>query len=544
MSYDLTLQNIIKEYFSDMLRIKPELGIEMDINVGSGLSNMSIETLDRERGLIELTLDKLKDIDFEELSIEGKAYYLSFYDYLKLRKFFLDEWQIWRMYPEALENIVKIIGIIISNPKYPLDEKIKMIGEYINDLPSYLEMSKTRLKRPVRLFVDMGILMITYLKQILAYIKDEAGKDPKSTKAFSKLSQVFERSEEALDKYMDWLVNLRGREIFEVSMGFEAFEKLIKIRRLGNDLWNVHNFIKEDINEIHDEIIRRLRNNNLSSINDYLESIREMHPTDPYKIVSEYENSFIEIRRRLLESDLIDIPDIDIDIQILPVKSSYMTPLFSYIVSLEGSKLHIEVMLRIRDDEDLKWHNKYETTLRMVRDILPGKALLEFYLKTSPNLIRKILDIPEYKDGWGAYAQDILIDLGLIEGEDYKIMNLIEKYKMAILAKMDIEVNTGRLTHVEAAKGLKQLGIFTDDEITINIMTILASPSTLLSQYLGYRFFKNLEKKLKVISEERFKYKWLTEKITRYSVTPLNYLEALILKDYSHDMLVDYLEKN
>ncbi|HIE37142.1 TPA: hypothetical protein EYP83_03150, partial [Candidatus Geothermarchaeota archaeon] len=280
MSYDLTLQNIIKEYFSDMLRIKPELGIEMDINVGSGLSNMSIETLDRERGLIELTLDKLKGIDFEELSIEGKAYYLSFYDYLKLRKFFLDEWQIWRMYPEALENIVKIIGIIISNPKYPLDEKIKMIGEYINDLPSYLEMSKTRLKRPVRLFVDMGILMITYLKQILAYIKDEAGKDPKSTKAFSKLSQVFERSEEALDKYMDWLVNLRGREIFEVSMGFEAFEKLIKIRRLGNDLWNVHNFIKEDINELHDEIIRRLRNNNLSSINDYLESIREMHPTD------------------------------------------------------------------------------------------------------------------------------------------------------------------------------------------------------------------------------------------------------------------------
>ncbi len=544
MSYDLTLQNLIKEYFSDILSIRPELGIELGINVGKGLSNMSIETLDREKGLIELTLDKLRDIEFEELSIDGKVYYLSFYDYLRLRRFFIEDWQLWRMYPEALETLVKIIGIIISNPNYPLEEKIRIIGDYIKDLPTYLEVSKTRLKRPVRLFVDIGILMLTYLKQILAFIKDEAGKDPKATKAFSKLNEIFERAEEALDKYMEWLVNLRGREVFEVSMGQEVYTKLIRIRRLGEDLKEIHNMIKEDINNLHDEILRRLRAINVSSIQDYLEGVREIHPTEPFKVVSEYENAFVEIRRRILENNFMDIPEIDLDIQILPVKSSYLTPIFSHIASIEGSKLDIEIMLRIKDEEDLKWHNKYEITLRMIREIIPGKALLEFYLKTSDNLLRKILDIPEYKEGWGAYTQDILLELGMISGEDYKIMNLIEKYKMAILAKMDIEINTGRLTHVEAAKALKQLGIFTDDEVTINIMTALASPSTLLSQYMGYRFFKNLERKLKTVSEKRFSYKWLTDEIMKYSVTPLRYLEALVLKDYSNDMLTDFLNKD
>ncbi len=544
MSYDLTLQNLIKEYFSDILSIRPELGIELGINVGKGLSNMSIETLDREKGLIELTLDKLRDIEFEELSIDGKVYYLSFYYYLRLRRFFIEDWQLWRMYPEALETLVKIIGIIISNPNYPLDEKIRIIGDYIKDLPTYLEVSKTRLKRPVRLFVDIGILMLTYLKQILAFIKDEAGKDPKATKAFSKLNEIFERAEEALDKYMEWLVNLRGREVFEVSMGQEVYTKLIRIRRLGEDLKEIHNMIKEDINNLHDEILRRLRAINVSSIQDYLEGVREIHPTEPFKVVSEYENAFVEIRRRILENNFMDIPEIDLDIQILPVKSSYLTPIFSHIASIEGSKLDIEIMLRIKDEEDLKWHNKYEITLRMIREIIPGKALLEFYLKTSDNLLRKILDIPEYKEGWGAYTQDILLELGMISGEDYKIMNLIEKYKMAILAKMDIEINTGRLTHVEAAKALKQLGIFTDDEVTINIMTALASPSTLLSQYMGYRFFKNLERKLKTVSEKRFSYKWLTDEIMKYSVTPLRYLEALVLKDYSNDMLTDFLNKD
>ena len=544
MSYDLTLQNLIKEYFSDILSIRPELGIELGINVGKGLSNMSIESLDREKGLIELTLDKLKDIEFEELSIDGKVYYLSFYDYLRLRRFFIEDWQLWRMYPEALETLVKIIGVIISNPNYPLAEKIRVIGDYIKDLPTYLEVSKTRLKRPVRLFVDIGILMLTYLKQILAFIKDEAGKDPKATKAFSKLNEVFERAEEALDKYMEWLVNLRGREVFEVSMGQEVYTKLIKIRRLGEDLKEIHNSIKEDINNLHDEILRRLRAINVSTIHDYLDGIREIHPTEPYKVVSEYESAFVEIRRRILENNFMDIPEIEFDIQILPVKSSYLTPIFSHIASIEGSKLDIEIMLRIKDEEDLKWHNKYEITLRMIREIIPGKALLEFYLKTSDNLLRKILDIPEYKEGWGAYTQDILLELGMVGGEDYKIMNLIEKYKMAILAKMDIEINTGRLTHVEAAKALKQLGIFTDDEVTINIMTALASPSTLLSQYLGYRFFKNLERKLKTVSEKRFSYKWLTDEIMKYSVTPLKYLEALVLKDYSNDMLTDFLNKD
>ena len=180
----------------------------------------------------------------------------------------------------------------------------------------------------------------------------------------------------------------------------------------------------------------------------------------------------------------------------------------------------------------------------MINEVIPGKALLEYYIRTSDNLLRKILDIPEYKEGWGAYVQDVMLNLGLVGGEDYKIMNLIDKYKMAILAKMDIEINTGRLTHVEAAKGLSQLGIFTDDEVTINIMTALASPSTLLSQYLGYRFFKDMERKLKMISEDRFSHRWFTNEIMKYSVTPLRYLESLILRDYSMDMLYEYLSKD
>ncbi len=544
MSQELTLNNLVKEYFSNILNIHPELGLELDIHVSRTLPDMSLEVLEREKGLIKLTLEKLEDIEFDELTLDGKVAYLSFRDYLNLRLFFIEDWQLWRMYPEALEILVKIFAYIINTNKYTWEEKVIQLAEYLDDLHRFLDMSKRRIRRPLKLLVELGLLLIAYLKQLLAYVEEEVGKDPKASKVYSKYKQRFERAIQYLDEYKEWLSGLRSKELFEISMGENLYDKLIRVRRLGNSLQEVQQLLKSDINSLIEAINRKLAVMNMSSLRDYMESIRTPEYRDPYMIMSRYEELFVETRRHLLENNLVELPDIDLDIHVLPVKTSYTTPVFSYNSDIEDGRLKIEVYIRMKDEEDAKWHNRFEAQLRIVREIIPGKALVDYYLKTSGTLLQKILDIPQYQVGWGYFAEDMLIDTGVLSSPDFELLNLVEKYKLAMLAKMDLEVNLGKINHSLAYKHLKNLdGVFSEDEATIGIMEVLMSPSMHLSNYLAYVFYRNMARKLKILSGERFSYKWFADEIFKYAVTPHRYLEALILRDHAHG-IVDYEYRN
>jgi len=538
MSQELTLNNIVKEYFSNILNIHPELGLEMDIDVSRSLPDMSLEVIEREKGLIRLTLEKLEDIDFEDLSLDGKVAYLSFRDYLRLRLFFIEDWQIWRMYPESLEILVKIIGYIVNSSRYTWEEKVVKLAEYMDDLHKFLELSKQRIKRPLKLLVELSLILITYIKQLLAYLEEEVGKDPKASKVYSKYKVRFDRAMEYLDDYKNWISNLRGKELFDISMGENLYDKLIRVRRIGDSLQSVQQLLKSEINNIMEEINRKLVIMNMSSLRDYMEGVRSVTYRDPYMIVSRYEQIFVETRRHILENNLAELPEIDLDIHVVPVKTSYTTPIFTYKSDIQDGRLKIEIYLRIKDEDDLKWHNDFEARLRVIREIIPGQALVNYYLKTSGSLLQKILDIPHYQVGWGYFVQDMMIDTGVLASSDYELLALIDKYKLAMLAKMDLEVNLGKISHSMAYKHLRNLdGIFSEDEATIGVMEVLMSPSMHLSNYLAYVFYKNIARKLKILSGENFSYRWLVDEVLKYAVTPHKYLEALILRDYAGNII-------
>jgi len=554
MSQEITLNNLVKEYFSSLLQIYPHLGLDLDINISTKLPDMSMEVIDREKGLIKLTLERLEDISFEDLSLDGKVQYLSFRDYLRLRLFFIEDWQLWRMYPESLDILIKILTYILYNPKISLEEKVVQIAEYLDDLHRFLELSKQRIRRPLKLLVELGLLMVTYLKQLLTYIEEEAGKDPKAAKVFSKYKQRFDRAMDYLDDYKNWLTNLRQRELFDISMGEQLLEKLIRVRKLGSSVKRIQNILKADILKIEEEIDRKLAVMNMSSLRDYLESVREVTYKDPYMISSRYEQVFVDTRRLLLENNLLELPEIELDINIVPFRAYYVTPIFSYRTTVLDGKLKIEIYIRVKDEEDAKWHNEFETQLRIVREIIPGSALISYYLKKSGNLLQKILDIPEYQVGWGYFVQDMMVDVGILSGEDMELLNLVEKYKLALLAKMDLEMNLGKITHVQAAKFLKQAdGVFSDDEIIIGTMEIMTTPTMHLSNYLAYKFYKRMIRILRGISDEGphaterdmekereskiFNYRWFAEEIFKYAVTPHRYLESLLLRDYASDKI-------
>ncbi len=189
---------------------------------------------------LEDTLKLLKDWESEatkiankgELSEDQKISFEVLRMSAKIQDFSLNDFQEWRMFPDALEMPGTVMFLMISRDYAPYEKRAEWMSSRTGQLPRYLEEFRTRFDKggkPIRPWTEHSIATCEGFPGFLDFILEHSkGKVPDSL--WKKMSTNVDAAKSALMEHLEWLRDLLGKSTDDLAMGPRKLEELLKIR--------------------------------------------------------------------------------------------------------------------------------------------------------------------------------------------------------------------------------------------------------------------------------------------------------------------------
>ena len=134
----------------------------------------------------------------------------------------------------------------------------------------------------------------------------------------------------------------------------------------------------------------------------------------------------------------------------------------------------------------------------------PGHLYQSVYFNsTKPDLLRTLLDVGGYTEGWATYVE--MYSFGLWE-EDPQLAALYQKnrsFTLGLASLLDIGIHYRGYSLSDVTSFLEKLG-FESGTAQSLYQTILQSPSNYLNYYVGYLNFSDLRDDVKAVQSEQF----------------------------------------
>ncbi len=526
--------DIVKETYTKLIELHPEQSMNIGLSyLDKPLPDLSKNTIPIERGLIQIQLEKLKDINVNELPMDKRLDYMAFKDYLKLRLFFIDDWPIWKMYPEAPDIAFNMIINVYLKRDISNKEKLRYVLGKLEELPSFLEKSKSRLETPVQLFIDAGILSSQNLMLLVKGIyNDFITKEDISSEVGTK-KKIFDTALNAIESYIEWLQKLREKEIRDFTMGKQLYQKLLNLRRVEDDIGELEKEIIKDMNQYHAQLKRVAGElDKEKNIRNVLKEIMNEYPRTAAVALSLYNHGLLEVKKIIKEKKILDLPDIEVEIVPVPTMIKETLPEIYYFPSFKqaGEIKIVEVYVNLSDEPELlKLHNAYFALHRILQTIYPGYHVIFTRTVLNNNKVRIMLDIPEVYEGWSIYSDFLMAEYNFLTSKKDTFIRQLSLYRNALLAYLDIMVNTGEMKHVEALKKLMEDGYMTRSEAVASILKMVISPSLSLSSYIGFKSIWGLRNAMKEFLKRKYSDRWFNNEFLRNSALPINFMKIILL---------------
>jgi len=526
--------DIVKETYTKLIELHPEQSMNIGLSyLDKPLPDLSKNTIPIERGLIQIQLEKLNDINVNELPMDKRLDYMAFKDYLKLRLFFIDDWPIWKMYPEAPDIAFNMIINVYLKRDISNKEKLRYVLGKLEELPTFLEKSKSRLETPVQLFIDAGILSSQNLMLLVKGIyNDFITKEDISSEVGTK-KKIFDTALNAIESYIEWLQKLREKEIRDFTMGKQLYQKLLNLRRVEDDIEELEKEIVKDMNQYHAQLKRVAGElDKEKNIRNVLNEIMNEYPRTAAVALSLYNHGLLEVKKIIKEKKILDLPEIDVEIVPVPTMIKETLPEIYYFPSFKqaGEIKIVEVYVNLSDEPELlKLHNAYFALHRILQTIYPGYHVIFTRTVLNNNRVRIMLDIPEVYEGWSIYSDFLMAEYNFLTSKKDIFIRQLNLYRNALLAYLDIKVNTGEMKHVEALKKLMEDGYMTRSEAVASILKMVISPSLSLSSYIGFKSIWGLRNAMKEFLKRKYSDRWFNNEFLRNSALPINFMKIILL---------------
>jgi hypothetical protein len=146
-------------------------------------------------------------------------------------RFAIEDYPLWKMYPDGLENIGGLLFLMASRGYAPAETRARDVTCRLRLIPKYLEQFRTRFDpgEPVRLWTEMAIESCDDLPGLLDFLL-ETFKDREPECDEMEDAVVSLRS--CTSDHREWLKQLLDRAKDDFAMGRDRFSKLLKIRKI------------------------------------------------------------------------------------------------------------------------------------------------------------------------------------------------------------------------------------------------------------------------------------------------------------------------
>jgi uncharacterized protein (DUF885 family) len=265
-----------------------------------------------------------------------------------------------------------------------------------------------------------------------------------------------------------------------------------------------------------------------------------LHVAEPDAIVETATRYLEQATKFVRAQDLVTVPDDPIDIIVMPeyqrgVSVAYLDP----PGPLDKGQKSFYAVAPLPEDwtaeqinSFLREYNLYSIQNLTLHEAMPGHYLQLALSNRYPSALRAILWSGPFVEGWGVYAERIMIGAGYLDRDPLmRLINLKWYLRTVTNAIIDQAIHVDGMSRDEAMRLMIE-GAFQEEREAAGKWVRAQLTSTQLSTYfVGYQEHADLKNEVERLWQEDFTLRRYHDQVLSYGSPPVRYVRALMLDE-------------
>ncbi len=446
------------------------------------------QRIDEKRGL----LAEVRGVDPTGLSPEQRIDRLLLISQLDSAIYEAEARRPWENDPTAyvpFQSISRIFGMDSLAP----EERVGRLIRWLEALPGMVAEGQKNLKNPPERFTNAAMFQTTgtirFLEQEIAELATESGDEG--------LKEVAAKAVASLRGYESFLKeDLLARSTGSWGLGAEAYSYLLEHR------W----FLEDDAESIHERGLKAFEEIEveLQEVAERIdpgkhwvevyESLKDDHPSAD-QIKDAYRTQLDAAQKFLIENEAVTLPEGEtVVVEDTPEAMRRSSPFGTFSsVSPFDDHLRGRLILTPIDDsmspeqqqQRLRSHHFSWVPIIAVHEAYPGHHVAALKANENPRVLRGVVRESIFGEGWGLYTEQLMWDLGFLQGDDVRLTVLRNRLWRAARVIIDSGMHTGQMSFEEGVDLLADKVRFERFAAELEVGMYVRMPTMVLGYLIG-----------------------------------------------------------
>ncbi|MBN1223690.1 MAG: DUF885 domain-containing protein [Candidatus Aminicenantes bacterium] len=558
---DQKFQKFLDSYFDDLWKFYPTFGTMQGYHkYDNKLEDMSSKNIEK----MQETLDKYNQelvakIDTTKLSPELQIDRAMMVDGLDRELIKHENLLPWEYNPLFYNTIISnCIRSLLTKEFAAADVRTKNAEERLKDLPKLIKQAKENLKTPPQLYTETAIAQFP---AILEFYTSDLPKliDETSSTNKAKLQAELSKAMPALTDYQNFL----SSELLPRSTGnfrlAEAHRRLV--RGTFQNMIPIEELLaraKADYNNIRREMFLvsipfyRIMYPNINleqlttqrgeeevkniAIKGVFDKIKGDHVSRD-EFIGRIEAVTAELKEFIQEKQLIDIPENNLAIEMMPPETRGLT--WTSLVTPGIYESTEDYICRISPFDEtwpedkitsiLEEYNNFFLPFYICRKVFPGQFVPQLYVNKHASLVRKMFPNMPMIKGWPVFVEEMIINSGYGNYDLRLRLNQL-KYRLKTIMdfNLDFNIHEAGMTKEQAVAYMTRGGFQTEAEAERNWNRIILNPVDASYAYVGLQEFLDMDKDYKQLKGDAYNQREFLNKVLSHGAIPLRQLKQMM----------------
>ncbi len=559
---DEAFQNLADEYLSDLSNFSPVFASSVGDHSADGeLDQVDAAARKRTRELLLEYIEVLQALDIDQLSRANQIDAEILMNQLQSDLWSQDELQEWAWNPLYYINISggAIYGLV-ARDYAPLAGRLKSAPSRLNAIPRFLEQSRAAIQpdRVPKIHAETAIAQNPGLTSIIdTMIVPEMG--VLSAADQESLMAAVELAKNAVADHQTWLEeellpkaagDFRiGAARFDTKLAF-ALNSALSRKEITARAEQEYEKVRNEMYEVSKTVY--LKKNPYTTFPDkpdasYKQSIIRAALEEAYAklpprdgIVDVAKQQLQQAIDFVIEKNIVTMPNEPVEIIIMPefqrgVSVAYLDPpgpldkdqpAFYAVAPLPADWTEEQIQSFLRE------YNLYSIQDLTIHEGVPGHYLQIALSNRYPSALRSVLWSGPFVEGWGVYAEQMMISEGYLDNDPLmKLINLKWYLRAITNAIIDSAIHVDGMTRDAAMKLMIEGGFQEEREAAGKWVRAQLSSTQLSTYFVGYQEHIEMRAAVEKAWGDEFTLRRYHDQALSYGSPPVKYVRALMLNE-------------
>ena len=561
---DDAFRNLADEYISDLTNFSPVYATQVgDHSADHKLDQVDETARARSRELLTEYIAALTALDIDEMSKANQIDAEILLNQLESDLWASDALQEWAWNPLYYINISgSAIYGLVARDFAPVASRLRSATSRLNEIPRFLEQSRAAIQpeRVPKIHAETAVKQNPGLTSIIdTMIVPEMS--VLSAVDQAELRAAIEIAKDAVADHQTWLEeellpraagDFRiGEKLYDTKLAFALNSPLnrneISIRatreyeNIRNEMYEVsksvynkknpYTVFPEDPDESYKQTIIRAA---------LEEAYQELPPPDADGIVAVAKQQLQQAIDFVIEKNIVTMPDEPVEIIIMPefrrgVSIAYLDapgpldgeqPAFYAVSPLPADWTEEQIQSFLRE------YNIYSIQDLTIHEGVPGHYLQLALSNRYPSTLRAVLGSGPFIEGWGVYAEQMMISEGYLDHDPLmKLINLKWYLRGITNAMIDSAIHVDGMSRDEAMTLMIEGGFQEEREAALKWVRAQLSSAQLSTYFVGYQEHIEMRAAVEEAWGDEFTLRRYHDQALSYGSPPVKYVRALMLDE-------------